>query len=414
MQYDELSDTYSRTTITIRRLRRDQTRSRGGIMPRIGQVFDDVKVDLPDHLLTQSHRLDIANGKITHVDTSRNGHFSHKLTPHWQARDESIRLYCGDVRQVLQRLPARSVHTVITSPPYWGQRDYGVSGQLGSERTPEEFIEVMVSVFREVYRVLRDDGTLWLNMGDSYGAGQGDTGVFTKGRTDGKTGDGGIERTTMARTMTNGVDNGTPDFDTGLPSGNLLGMPWRTALALRSAGWILRQEIIWRKPASLPESQTSRMDKEHEHLFLLSKRMDYYFDVEAIRTPTSKKRSVWDIAADKLGYEHFAPFPCALVEPCILAGTSSHGCCEHCGTPYSPQSPTLGPDKRCECLTDDTIPCTVLDPFMGTGTTAVASIKHGRHCVGIDLSREYTDRYAIPRITGNLLEYGMGNLIPKR
>ena len=262
------------------------------------------------------------------------------LRPFWQTTDgRTVRLYRGDVLDVLRRMPAKSVHTVVTSPPYWGLRDYGVDGQIGSEETVEEFVAKLVEVFTEVYRVLRDDGTVWLNIGDSYSG-----------------------------------------------NGNLVGAPWRLALALQAEGWILRQDIIWAKPSPMPEAIKNRCTKAHEYIFLLAKQRSYYFDNEAIREKTGSetdpeeyaqlleldrqrkedwyqryngrkdslgtgkksgirpggisppngrnKRSVWSIAGTGYPGAHFATFPVKLVEPCILAGTSEYGCCTRCGAPW--------------------------------------------------------------------------------
>ena len=240
--------------------------------------------------------------------------------PYYTTSDNLVRLYQGDVIEVLNRLPAKSVHMCVTSPPYWGLRDYGEDGQLGLEPTPEEYIEKMVEVFRAVHRVSRDDGTLWLNLGDSYSSG-----------------------------------------------GNLVGIPWRTALALQADGWILRQDIIWGKPSPMPESVTNRCTKAHEYLFLFSKQQRYYYDHEAIKEDGARyewntqkfkegdstthhrstqgkeeadysagrnKRSVWTVASQPYPGAHYACFPPKLIQPCILAGTSEKGCCAKCGAPY--------------------------------------------------------------------------------
>lgn len=265
-----------------------------------------------------------------------------------------VTLLQGDVREQLATLPDDSVHCVVTSPPYWNLRDYQVSGQLGLETTPEEYIANMVDVFREVRRVLRFDGTCWINIGDSYAAKPClDGSDFRDGRANcGKRLSGG------------GSANLKPK--------DLVGIPWMLAFALRADGWWLRQDIIWHKPAPMPESVTDRCTKAHEYIFLLTKSKDYFFDCEAIKEPVSggahsrgtgttpksgqagfgtrnndsfsaavnglvdtrNKRSVWTINTESYSGAHFACFPTKLVAPCILAGTSEHGVCASCGAPW--------------------------------------------------------------------------------
>lgn len=255
---------------------------------------------------------------------------------------------------------------VVTSPPYWGLRDYGVEGQIGLEKTPEEFIQKMVEVFREVKRVLRDDGTVWLNLGDAY------------------TADGRGQSSTMG--PKSGTFHGqikqfhplTPfKLNHGLKQKDLIGMPWRVAFALQADGWYLRSDIIWSKPNPMPESVTDRPTKSHEYIFLLTKRARYYYDAAAVResykpatferrqhpigntggqiggrqpgkeyiydvndqrgplNPAGRnRRTVWEIATQPFPGSHFATFPEALVEPCIKAGTSERGCCSVCGAPW--------------------------------------------------------------------------------
>jgi DNA modification methylase len=188
------------------------------------------------------------------------------------------RLFTGDALTVLQTLPAEMVHTCVTSPPYFGLRDYGVRGQIGQERTPEGFVRNMVDVFREVHRVLRDDGTLWLNLGDSYsGSGKGAYGD-------------GIVRLSDKSTKqkaSNGTHRGVfKKPETNLMPKNLIGIPWRVAFALQADGWYLRQDIIWHKPNPMPESVTDRCTKAHEYIFVLSKSPKYYFDHDAIKQPS--------------------------------------------------------------------------------------------------------------------------------
>jgi DNA modification methylase len=278
----------------------------------------------------------------------------------------------GDCRDVLPTLPSESVHCVVTSPPYYGLRDYGTPGQLGLESTPAEYIATMVSVFREVRRVLRSDGTLWLNIGDSYSGG-------TMGRND---------MLTLPRPK--GGHRTAPDYAisranvAGLKPKDLIGVPWMLAFALRDDGWYLRSDIIWSKPNPMPESVTDRPTKAHEYLFLFSKRARYYYDADAIReeavygyspspdgmfkkvgdaftqpqrvpgrvipgdgTGGRNKRSVWEIATEPFPEAHFATYPTALVEPCIKAGTSERGVCSECGAPWMrDREPTPGYAQR--------------------------------------------------------------------
>ena len=327
----------------------------------------------------------------------------------------------GDALAVLRTLPAESVNCCVTSPPYWGLRDYGVEGQIGLEKTPEEYTARLVEVFREVRRVLRGDGTLWLNLGDSYSGG--------------KTGRADAER--------NGVDGftggqkfkGEPFKQRGVPTGlkpkDLIGIPWRVAFALQADGWWLRSDIIWAKSNPMPESVTDRPTKAHEYIFLLSKAARYYYDAEAVREPFQtdsrenyparatitgrgeqgaaaargndrdksggfpprsgdgfagrqggservgpqsggvgsaewipnpvgrNKRTVWTVSTCPTPEAHFATYPPDLIEPCILAGCRAGG--------------------------------TVLDPFAGAGTTGLACLKHGREFLGIELNPEYVE-----------------------
>ena len=262
----------------------------------------------------------------------------------------------GDVIDCLRSLPDACVQCVVTSPPYWGLRDYGVKGQIGLEPTPEEHVEKMVEVFREVRRVLRDDGTLWLNLGDSYNGSWGAGGDYAPG----------------------GLRAGQPKYPgrriSALKPKDLVGMPWRIAFALQEDGWYLRSDIIWSKPNPMPESVTDRPTKSHEYVFLLSKRPRYFYDADAIReahkepnrgngerdrvnyntggiigrgrvgeyeegvrlyNPAGRnRRTVWEIPTQPMPEAHFATFPEALVEPCIKAGTSARGACPKCGAPW--------------------------------------------------------------------------------
>ena len=301
------------------------------------------------------------------------------------------RIHEGDALEVLRdEVAASCVQTCVTSPPYWGLRDYGIEGQIGLEPTPEEYVERLVMVFREVRRVLRDDGTLWLNLGDSY-ARSPEKGEKFRGKS-----------RQFLQHNANGLSG--PSVPEHLKPKDLVGTPWRVAFALQADGWYLRSDIIWAKPNPMPESVTDRPTKAHEYLFLLAKRERYYYDAEAIREParpesasryaygfkdkksgTTKgmrecgehqprgdsvpivsldqnplgrnRRTVWTIPTQPFAAAHFAVFPPALVEPCILAGAPERG--------------------------------VVLDPFAGSGTVGVVCRKHRRRFVGIELNPEY-------------------------
>ena len=278
-----------------------------------------------------------------------------------------------------KQLPSDSVDCVITSPPYWGLRDYGVDNQIGLEPTIEEYIEKITQVFREVKRVLKPTGTLWLNMGDAYNSNPCHNGKsFRRDRAE-----------IIPRRNIN---------QTGLKPKDLVGMPWRVAFALQAEGWYLRSDIIWAKPNPMPESVTDRPTKAHEYVFLMSKNKSYFYDADAVRedgptyirkpsgydqdgqkrTDGSKpytgkggfaddtiithgrnKRTVWEIATQPYSEAHFATFPEKLVEPCILAGTREGGL--------------------------------VLDPFMGSGTVALVAHRLDRDFIGFELSEEYCE-----------------------
>jgi DNA modification methylase len=405
----------------------------------------------------------------------------------------------GDCRETLRTLPDQSVHCCVTSPPYFGLRDYGtgkweggdpdcdhklttgsqgasgqradrtftqeavqrdscrkcgatrVDQQVGLEATPDEFVQALVEVFREVRRVLRDDGTCWLNLGDNYAS-----------------------RSTYNAPQTIAVENDWKDAgrrpNAGLPLGckekDLIGIPWLVAFALRADGWYLRQEIIWAKKNTMPESVRDRCTKSHEHIFLLTKRRKYFFDSEAIkeeavtpagtkgakgsakRSGTDKvnsrppeyaiyngfrnKRDVWFVGTKPFKEAHFATFPPDLIEPCILAGTSERGVCAECGAPWVREiekrrdfrggsgaagtqpggkhegigqaatgnydvrlgpvvtTTTTGWSPSCDCNAA-VVPATVLDPFFGAGTTGLVALQHGRNYVGCELNPEYVE-----------------------
>ncbi len=315
--------------------------------------------------------------------------------------DDTVTLHHGDALEVLRTLPSASIDCVVTSPPYFGLRDYGVNGQLGAEESPQEFVDALVAVLREARRVLAEDGTLWLNLGDSY-AGRANAGrAFTKNR------------------GRNVQPVGYPvqrNMTAHAPYKSLLGIPWRVALAAIDAGWLLRSEVIWAKPNGMPESVADRPSAKHEHVFLLTKGPSYWFDLDAIREPHTMRpqrrpggrptdetprqdqpRQSWSTAArDDLGVDghpagrnpgdvwtiatrpftgaHFATMPLALAERCVVAGCRPGG--------------------------------TVLDPFSGSGTTGLAAARHGRRYVGIDLNADYLDLSLRTRLRDRALDLG--------
>ncbi len=332
----------------------------------------------------------------------------------------TVQILKGDCRDVLRTLPDKSVHCVVTSPPYFGLRDYGVAGQIGLELTPDAFVTEMVAVFGEVRRVLRDDGTLWLNLGDSYaGSGKGGNPADSPHQKQ-ATNAGSITVVRGKRLDRGGGRWGggnLPSFN-GIKAKDLIGIPWRVAFALQADGWYLRQDIIWSKPNPMPESVRDRCTKAHEYIFMLSKSARYFYDADAIaedaiyaglanqdesgfKNPRSfngkhkngyrssdkqrghgrrhagfndrwdameradqcggkrNKRSVWNVATQGYSEAHFATFPPALIEPCIKAGCPSGG--------------------------------TVLDPFGGAGTTGMVADRLGRNAVLIELNPEYAE-----------------------
>jgi DNA modification methylase len=282
------------------------------------------------------------------------------MTPYFA--DDWLTVYQGDCRAVLAELPADSVDCVVTSPPYWGLRDYGEPGQLGLEPTPEEYVANMVGVFREVGRILRPSGTVWLNLGDSYSGSWAGHSMRPEGGSQRPGGPGfqPLDARVPAR---------QPNVH-GLKPKDLVGIPWRVAFALQADGWYLRSDIIWSKPNPMPESVTDRPTKAHEYIFLLSKSARYYFDAEAVReasgdsreqwlrpryigakhnVPNDQRgdtgrvveyeagrniRSVWQIATRPYAGAHFAVFPPEIPERCIKAGSSERGVCPNCGAPW--------------------------------------------------------------------------------
>jgi site-specific DNA-methyltransferase (cytosine-N4-specific) len=251
----------------------------------------------------------------------------------------------NDALTALSELPDNTFQCCVTSPPYWGLRDYGINNQIGAEMSVTDYVNKLVAIFKEVYRVLTPDGTLWLNIGDSYTSG---------GRTWRQ-----ADKKYPVREMSYRAP--TPE---GLKPKDLIGVPWRLAFALQADGWHLRSDIIWYKPNCFPESVKDRPTQSHEYLFLMSKSERYYYDHEAIKEPTKEKnglrnkRSVWEVKTEPFKGAHFAVFPPSLVKPCILAGSK--------------------PDSL------------VLDPFFGSGTVGEVCIMTKRKCVGIELNPEYT------------------------
>jgi DNA modification methylase len=368
---------------------------------------------------------------------------------HYQ--DEWLQVYEGDCSQVMRTLPEESVHTIITSPPYYGLRDYGHEGQLGQEDTPDEYVEHLRQVFSEARRVLRRDGLLWLNLGDSYAA-------------------GGRGAGSSKQPSNKGSLLPPKRAPAGYKPKDLLGIPWQVALALRGDGWYLRRDIIWNKPNPMPESIDDRPTSSHEYVFMLAKSRDYFYDAHAVKEPISEamaaaiargprpdrqyqhdehnrngkrsgnrafsdpaslsrialgrnRRSVWTIPTVSYPGAHYATFPPKLVEPMIMASTSEHGVCEECGAqwarqvkvtrmdhhettkdgktadgPYAAQSAirngayvdteTTGWEPTCS-HSGDPRPAVVLDPFAGSGTVGVVANRLSRRAVLIDINAEY-------------------------
>ena len=298
------------------------------------------------------------------------------------------RIFVGDCRKILAGFKDNSAHCVVTSPPYFGLRDYGAGDQLGMENSPQDYVQALVAVFQELRRVLREDGTCWLNLGDSYAG-------------SGKGGNPGNSPHIKQKTNFGSLSVRDRKQDCGdLAAKQLIGIPWRVALALQQDGWYLRQDIIWAKPNPMPESVRNRCTKAHEYIFMLTKSADYYFDADAIKEDSvyapgktkeverakgyydgkwnapvenslrndssfkairekRNKRSVWVVPSKPFKEAHFATFPPALIEPCVLAGSPPNGF--------------------------------VLDPFAGAGTTGVVAKRHGRHFVGIELNPAYAE-----------------------
>ena len=253
----------------------------------------------------------------------------------------------GDCRDTLNNVINSSVQMCVTSPPYYGLRDYGgEDSQIGQEQTPEEYIKQLVDLFSVVRDKLKDDGVLWVNIGDSYYNYRSGKGQALPKQAVSKTNQ---DLPTKCNRRANKLK--------GYKEKDLMGIPWMLAFALRADGWYLRQDIIWHKPNPMPESVRDRCTKSHEYIFLLSKNRNYYFDVDAIKEPTRRKRSVWNVTKRPYKGAHFAVFPPDLIEPCILAGSDKGDI--------------------------------ILDPFMGSGTTALVAKSLERHFIGCELHQQY-------------------------
>jgi site-specific DNA-methyltransferase (cytosine-N4-specific) len=279
------------------------------------------------------------------LDLLQNGDEAEGASGQQLSEQSESRILVGDCIQLLRSFPDAHFQSCVTSPPYWGLRDYGVAGQIGAEPKLPDYIAALVNVFREVRRVLAKDGTVWLNLGDSYTSG---------GRTWRQT-----DKKNPARAMTYRAD--TPE---GLKPKDLIGVPWKVAFALQADGWYLRSDIIWHKPNAHPESVKDRPSRVHEYVFLLTQSEDYFYDHDAVKETATgggkrSRRSVWSVNTEPFPDAHFATFPPALVAPCIKAGTR--------------------PNSK------------VLDPFFGSGTVGEVSFELGRQFVGIELKREYAE-----------------------
>lgn len=340
--------------------------------------------------------------------------------------------------KALRGIPNDTFQAVVTSPPYWALRDYFHEDQLGSEETPEEYIEHLVEILREVRRTLRYDGTLWLNIGDSYNNNSGYSRAKKEWKRKGREG-GSADKKAIKHSSVKIKD--------------LFGMPWRVAFALQQDGWYLRCDIVWKKTNPMPDGAKDRPTHGHEYIFLLSKSPKYFYDYYAVleeshEQPSGEqrfgaknqkgtfrcdqervfehygkrnKRSVWETSVSTFKGDHFATYPPQLIEPCILASTSEKGCCAKCGTPYErvfekektkvkEDRATLindeelcvekdvvalvhkGWEKKCQCDTQEIRPCLVLDPFSGMATTGLVALDNSRNYVGIELNKDYLDR----------------------
>ena len=322
--------------------------------------------------------------------------------------DRYYRIETGDCLESLRTMPDQSVHCCVTSPPYFGLRDYGVAGQIGAEKSPAEFVAALVAVFAEVRRVLADDGTCWLNLGDSYST--------RKVQRDSSHQPGmhahRTDHDTIGRSWVENRKSGAVRMpsDTDRPEKNLLGIPWRCAFALQDDGWILRNEIIWAKPNGMPESVTDRLSTKHEHLFLLTKSRRYHFNLNPIREqPVTERPDALTWARDEQGVpgqkpQHRPHRQGKAGEANLLASGQRHAAQGALGKnpgdvwtiPTQPFSgahfATFPPEIPRRCIAAGAKPgSTVLDPFSGSGTTGLAAGQLGHPYIGIDLSAEYLD-----------------------
>lgn len=304
------------------------------------------------------------------------------------------KLICGDIVEVCDNLANESIHSIITSPPYFQLRDYGYEAQIGAEETLEEYISALVHVFSKLKHKLRDDGVLWVNIGDTYSS------VNKK----------------------------------NYKKGDLIGVPWAFAFAMRDCGWYLKSDVIWHKTNPIPSGAVNRPLASHEYIFMFTKSQNYFYDAESIKENSVEKnkdgthkmrhkRDVWSIPVASFKGSHFAVFPTKLVEPCILSSTSRHGCCIECGKSYTrhvkkiryatrpgknnkidetgyvnrdygrhlTHTETIGWLKDCCCSSNSLDKCTVLDPFCGSGTTGVVALQNNCKFIGIDAKQEYLD-----------------------
>jgi DNA modification methylase len=284
-----------------------------------------------------------------------------------------------------------SVHCVVTSPPYWGLRDYGYESQIGNEKTPEEYVQRLTLAFREVARVLRHDGTLWLNIGDVWANTGGHTSL---GRNSVRQGRSSIPAQYARKGM----------IPPGWKRKDMIGVSWMLVNSLRTDGWFHRSEIIWSKTNSTPDSVSDRPQMSHERIFVLSKSMKYYYDRYFSKIlDGDDPRSVWTMPVGRYSGSHFATMPPKLVFRCISYGSSAGGCCSLCGSPMirrvrktrSPNRPIhidhLGWDRPCSCESRPPVPCRVLDPFGGSGTTSIVAESVGRDSILCELARPYAE-----------------------
>jgi DNA modification methylase len=301
-----------------------------------------------DRQVTTTPNLFTGDGRVHRIEGADRSRIENLFT----ANDGTSALICGDTESVLTTLPECSFQSCITSPPYWSLRDYDIPGQIGLESSVSAYIDHLAKVFAQVRRVLKDDGTLWLNIGDSYTSG---------GRTWRAT-----DKKNPVRAM-----NVRPPTPEGLKPKDLVGVPWLLAFALQKDGWYLRADIIWNKPNCQPESVKDRPTRSHEYIFLFSKSEQYRYDPSAVRGPNGRNlRTVWDIHTRPYAEAHFATFPAALVDPCVKLGSSPGDL--------------------------------ILDPFIGSGTTGLVALKLDRRFIGIELNPSYL-QIAENRLNGDLI-----------